>query len=69
MWKYSFNIIPKSSCKVENHSDKLKYFCKTHNVLCCVACISKIKDDENGQHKDCNICLIDEIKDTKKNKL
>ena len=56
-------------CKVEQHSEKLKYFCKTHNVLCCAQCITKIKDDENGQHKDCSICLIDDIKDVKKNNL
>jgi len=56
-------------CKVEHHSEKLKYFCKTHNVLCCAQCITKIKDDENGQHKDCKICLIDDIKDVKKNNL
>ena len=56
-------------CKEEQHSEKLKYFCKTHNVLCCAQCITKIKDDENGQHKDCNICLIDDIKDAKKNNL
>ena len=30
-------------CKEENHSLKLEYFCKTHNKLCCLACISKIK--------------------------
>jgi len=56
-------------CNVKNHSDKLKYFCKTHNVLCCAACISKIKDDENGQHKKCKICSIDKIKEVKKNTL
>ena len=56
-------------CKVKGHSDKLKYFCKTHNVLCCAACISKIKDDENGQHKKCKICSIDKIKNIKKNNL
>ena len=37
-------------CKEEHHSNKLKYFCKTHNTLCCVACISRIKDNENGKH-------------------
>ena len=56
-------------CKEENHSDKVKYFCQTHNVLCCAGCISRIKDEEYGQHKDCDICVIDVIKDEKKNKL
>ncbi len=56
-------------CKEQHHSDKLKYFCKTHNVLCCAACITKIKDSENGQHSDCSIFSIDDIKEEKKNKL
>ena len=52
-------------CQEINHNKELKYFCKVHNKLCCVACISKIKDKENGQHNDCNVCSIDEIKDEK----
>ena len=54
-------------CEEENHSQfKLKYFCKTHNKLCCVACIAKLKGKGDGQHIDCNICFIDEIKNEKK---
>ena len=49
-------------CKEKNHSNKLKYFCKTHNKLCCAACITKIKDEENGQHKDCEICLLIDLR-------
>ena len=49
-----------------NHNDKLLYFCKTHNKLCCVACIAKIKGKGNGQHSECNICFIEDIKDEKK---
>ena len=60
-----FNCI----CKIKNHSQKLEYFCKTHNQLCCAACITKIKNTINGQHTDCNICLIQEIKKEKKNQL
>ena len=26
-------------CKEENHSNKLDYYCKTHNILCCAECI------------------------------
>ena len=48
-------------CKEENHYKKLKYLCKNHNKLCCSLCISKIKDDENGQHKDCNIFCFNDI--------
>ena len=56
-------------CKEENHPNKLNYFCKTHNKLCCAACIAKIKDKGDGQHKDCEVCIIENIKDDKKNKL
>jgi len=56
-------------CKEENHFDKLVYFCKTHNQLCCAACISKIKGKGNGQHTDCDIVFIEEIKNEKKKAL
>ena len=56
-------------CQEENHFAQLEFFCKTHNELCCAACISKIKDNEYGKHKDCNVCNVEEIKDDKKNKL
>ena len=54
-------------CQIENHSQKLEYFCKTHNQLCCMACLCKIKDKGNGQHKDCDVCIIENIKEEKKN--
>ena len=56
-------------CKEENHNDKLEFFCKDHNILCCIACTSKIKDEKYGQHFDCNICYLKDIKDEKRNKL
>ena len=56
-------------CQEENHSDNLDYFCKDHNKLCCVECIAKIKRKNNGQHKDCNICTIEDIEEEKKYKL
>ena len=31
-------------CKEDNHNYKLEFFCKEHNILCCVACTSKIKN-------------------------
>ena len=55
-------------CKEENHLE-LSFFCKSHNQLCCGACIAKIKAKGVGQHKDCNVCIIEDIKDEKKNKL
>ena len=56
-------------CNEENHLDKLEYFCNTHNKLCCCGCISKIKHKGKGLHKDCDVCLIEDIKENKKNKL
>ena len=56
-------------CQIQNHQIKYQFFCKTHNQLCCGLCISKIKNELYGQHTDCNVCLIKDIKDEKKNKL
>ena len=56
-------------CKEQKHFNELKYFCKSHNELCCAACISKIKDDDNGQHNNCEVCKIVDIKNDKQNKL
>ena len=56
-------------CQEKGHSMKLEFFCKNHNQLCCAACISKIKKNDIGIHKDCNIVLIEEIKEEKINKL
>jgi len=56
-------------CDNENHSNNLDFFCKTHNILCCVGCISKIKNKIYGQHSDCEIYNLEDIEDEKKNKL
>ena len=56
-------------CKEPNHSIKLEYYCKTHNILCCAKCIARIKTKENGQHKECTIFSIDDIKEEKRNLL
>ena len=56
-------------CKEENHNNQLEYFCKTHNQLCCASCIAKIIKTTNGKHKDCEICVIEDIKDEKINNL
>ena len=55
-------------CTEKNHYE-LKYFCKNHNQLCCAACIVKFNKKGEGQHKDCEICYIEDIKEEKKNKL
>ena len=56
-------------CKEEKHNAALEFFCKNHNELCCAVCIAKIKKKGIGKHKDCDVCLIEDIKDQKKNKL
>ena len=56
-------------CQEEGHYNKLEYFCKSHNQLCCAACIAKIKKNQNGKHKDCEVCIIEDIKEEKKNKI
>ena len=56
-------------CQEKNHPNKVEFFCKTHNQLCCGVCIAKIQKGEIGKHKDCDVCTIEEIKDVKKNKL
>ena len=56
-------------CMEKNHPMKLEYFCKEHNQLCCAACLCKVNKKGNGQHKDCDVCDIENIKDEKRNKL
>lgn len=50
-------------CKEEKHFNKLEYFCKSHNQLCCSSCIEK--DSENERHKNCEIIRVEDIKDEK----
>ena len=56
-------------CLEKYHLGELKYFCKEHNQLCCAFCITKLKDDENGQHSNCEICFIKDIEEEKRNNL
>ena len=57
-------------CKEKHHNNSiLHYFCKTHNQLCCSECIIKIKKDNLGKHSDCEIVLIEKIKEEKLKKL
>ena len=72
--KYKFdNNNPKKIfigyCLEKNHLDELKYFWKQHNILCCANCITKIKDEENDQHSNCDICSIKDIEKEKHYKL
>ena len=56
-------------CKENNHKNKLEFYCRVHNTLCCSSCIAKIKEEGYGQHSDCDVCHIKNIKDEKRNKL
>ena len=56
-------------CKEEKHNNELVFFCKTHNQLCCAACLSKIRKKGNGQHSQCFVCEIEDIKNEKQIKL
>ena len=56
-------------CQEEKHKMELNYFCRNHNQLCCAACICKIKNKEDGQHADCEVCEINQIKEEKKSNL
>ena len=56
-------------CKEENHLEKLEFFCKTHNKLCCASCIIKIKTKGKGEHANCDICIIKDIKEEKQKQL
>ena len=57
-------------CKENKHNNcKLEFFCKTHNKLCCSACLCKIQKEDIGNHKDCQVCIIEDIKEEKINKL
>ena len=53
-------------CKEEYHSETLDFYCNDHNQLCCTSCICKIKSKKYGKHGNCNISLIEDIKDEKK---
>jgi len=67
--KINSEDISQQFCKQERHNLELQYFCRNHNILCCAKCITKIRNKENGIHKDCNVCTIEEIKNEKLNKL
>ena len=56
-------------CNDGDHINELLYFCKDHNKLCCAECITKIKRKNDGKHKDCNVCSIEDIEKEKKSKL
>ena len=63
------NDIYNELCEEENHHLIFEYYCKNHNILCCDSCITKLKWKGKGQHKDCEVCFLEDIKDEKKKKL
>ena len=62
----NINEIFTGICKEQNHKKELEFFCKNHNQLCCPCYLCKLKVNGYGQHSDCDICLIDKIKDERK---
>ena len=54
-------------CEENDHPNKLDFFCKNHNKLCCLSCLCKLSEKGLGKHKDCNVCFIEDIKEEKKN--
>jgi len=56
-------------CQEDNHLEVLNFFCRNHNKLCCSSCICKIKRNNYGQHSNCNVCNIEDIKEEMKNNL
>ena len=66
----NINEINDEFCGEENHHNyELKYYCKDHNILCCAACIAKIKTKGDGQHMNCEVCCIEDIKEEKLSKI
>ena len=63
----NINDIFTGLCQENNHSMNLDYFCKNHNKLCCAACLCKVKGNGNGDHKNCEVCFISDIKEKKRN--
>ena len=55
--------------KGHNANYKLEFYCKNHNILCCLACLCKIKVEGYSQHSDCDCCHIKEIQVEKRSKL
>jgi len=56
-------------CIEKDHVNRIDYFCINHNQLFCASCITKIKGYGNGQHTDCDVYHINDIKQSKKDKL
>ena len=55
--------------KKKNNQIKLEFYFKTHNILCCLACVSKIKKSKYGQHSNCEVFSIEDIQEDKKTNL
>ena len=51
------------------NDNKIEYYCNRHNELCCRSCITKNKDINSGKHSKCEIYLIEDNIESKKNKL
>ena len=65
----NINEIFTGFCNEENHLEKLNFYCEDHNKLCCASCLCKIQEKNYGQHAECKVFFIEEIKEDKKNEL
>ena len=66
----NIKVIFTGFCEEQNHNKyELELFCKNHNKLCCLACAYNSDKKGYGQHKNCDICEIENIKEEKKNNL
>ena len=67
--KSNDNNIFTGYCQERKHNNKLEYYCHDHNMLCCAACLCKIRGIGNGKHNKCRVCYMPKIKEIKKNTL
>ena len=53
-------------CQEKYHSNILEFFCKTHKVLCCSSCISKIKNKKYGKIQIVMFIVLKKLKKIKR---
>ena len=66
---HQLDKISTDKCKNAKHISEINFFCKAHNRLCNTKCNSNPKNDLNGQEFNCEIFLLNNIEEEKRNKL